>query len=362
MKASSRHLIPFCLLAALPLPLAAQEKPAVRTVKPAPATAAANYEIPGRTEPLESATIFTRATGIVSERKFDIGDMVKAGEVLAVIATPELDQEVIAARATVEQAEARAKSSKAFSDRSAGLFATRAVSQEENEQRQSSADESAAAMREAKANVARLEEQQKFGSVTAPFDGIISARNFDRGDRMRGDSSTSEGWLYRLVRLDTLRFVVNATPDLALRLSKETEAKVRFNELPGKVFTAKVSRSSKVFDVANGTMRAELLIENKDLALPAGLTGTAGFSLVPPAGTYLLPINTFLLKQGKSMVATVQEGKVHFIDASSGRNTGTALEVTSAGLGPDSAVIVNPNALLKEGDAVDIAAPEAPKK
>ncbi len=359
MNASIRHLIPIYLLATLPL--AAQEKPTVRTVKPAPATAAGNYEIPGRTEPLESATIFTRATGIVSERKFDIGDAVKAGEVLAVIATPELDQEVIAARATVEQADARAKSSRTFSDRSAGLYASRAVSREESEQRGANADEAEAAMREAKANVSRLEEQQKFGTVTAPFDGIISARNFDRGDRMRGDASTQEGWLYRLVRLDTLRFVVNATPDLAMRLSKESEAKVRFNELPGKIFTAKVSRSSKVFDMANGTMRAELLIENKEMLLPAGLTGTAAFTLQPPAGTFLLPVNTFLVKQGRTMVATVQDGKVHFVDAASGRNTGTSLEVTSAALQPETPVIVNPNALLKEGDAVEVAAPEAAK-
>lgn len=365
MNLSAKRLIPLCLTATLPL--AAQEKPAtpekpvVRTVKPSSAAANSTYDIPGRTEPVESATIFTRATGIVSERKYDIGDRVKAGDVLAVIATPDLDQEVIAAKATLEQAEARAKTARSFSNRSANLYATRAVSQEESEQRTSSAEEAEAEMREAKANLSRLEEEQKFGMVTAPFDGTISARNFDRGDRMRGDSATSEGWLYRLVRLNDLRFVVNATPDLGFRLSQESEAKVRFNELPGKVFTAKVSRSSRVYDTATGTMRAELLIDNKELVLPAGLTGTASFSLAPAAGTFMLPTNTLVMRQGRSLVGVVQDGKAHFVDALPGRNTGTSLEMTSAALTPDSQVIVNPNAMLKEGDAVEVGAPEAPK-
>jgi RND family efflux transporter MFP subunit len=356
-------VIPLSLISLLAaaFPLTAQEKPAVRTVLPAVASTASTYEIPGRTEPVESATIFTRATGIVSERKFDIGDRVKAGEVLAVIAAPELDRAVDAARATVQQSEARAKTARLVADRSAGLYANRAVSQEESEQRISTADETEAALRSAKAEQARLEELQKFCTVIAPFDGTIAARNFDRGDRMRGDSSTSEGWLYRLVRLNTLRFVISATPDLAFRISQGTEATVRFNELPGRTFPATLSRSSQVYDTTTGTMRGELLIENKDLLLPAGLTGIASFKLPPPPSTFLLPTNTLLVRNGKSTVATVQDGKIHFVEALAGKNTGTALEITSAGLTAETPVIVNPNAMLREGDPVE-ASSAAPAK
>jgi len=334
--------------------LTAQDQTAVSTVLPIPASAASAYELPGRTEALASATIFTRATGIVCERRFDIGDRVKAGEVLAVIDAPELDRAVEAARATVDQASTRARTARQVAQRSAGLLSSHALSQDESEQRLSSADESTAALAVATAELARLEELQKFTTVRAPFEGTISARNFDRGDRMRGDSATSEGWLYRLVRLDSLRFVISATPDLALRLSNEAEAAVRFNELPGRVFTAKLTRSSQVFDPASGTMRAEFLIENKDLLLPAGLTGLATFHLPPPAGTFLLSTNALVLRQGKAMVAIVRDGKVDYLDVLPGKNSGLTMEVTSATLTPATPVIVNPNALLRAGDPVTV--------
>ncbi len=336
-------------------PLVAQEKAKVRTVLPVASTAVGAYELPGRTEPVEQATIFTRATGIVRERKFDIGDRVKTGDILATIDTPEIDREVEAARAAVEQATARADSARQVAARSTGLLNTRAVSQEESELRVSSAAESEAALRLTKANLARVEELQKFATVAAPFDGTISARNFDRGDRMRGDSSTAEGWLYRLARLDSLRFVISATPDLALRLTKDSEAIVRFNELPGQTFPAKFSRSSKIFDTTTGTMRVEFLMDNRNLLLPAGLSGTAGFKLPPVKDTYALPNNTLVIRQGKPLVATVKEGKVTYVEVLPGRNLGPSVEMTSTSLTPETTVIVNPNAMLKEGDPVEAA-------
>lgn len=345
--------LPLFFLLAVSLP--AQEKTSVRTALPSAATAATNYELPGRTEPIESATIFTRATGIVRERKFDIGDRVKTGDVLAIIDIPEIDREIEAARSKIDQASIRAKTTRQVAARSESLLNSRALSLEESELRVSIAEESEAALRVARAELARLEEQQKFATVTAPFEGTISARNFDRGDRMRGDSSTAEGWLYRLVRLDTLRFVISATPDLALRLSNEAQATVRFTELPGRTFTAKLSRSSQIFDTASGTMRAEFLIDNKDLLLPAGLSGLAAFKLPPANGTYILPTNTLTVRQGKSMLATVKDGTVNYMEVLPGKNFGPTLEITSAALKPDTLVIINPNAMLREGDPVEIA-------
>ena len=355
MNAHAVSLSFLALLATLS-PLVAEEKVIVRTVLPTASTATGSYELPGRTEPIEQATIFTRATGIVRERRFDIGDHVKSGEILAVIDAPEIDRQVEAARASVEQASARAENTRLVAERSTGLLKTRAVSQEESEQRVSSAAENDAALRLAQADLARVEELQKFATVTAPFEATISARNFDRGDRMRGDSSTAEGWLYRLVRINVLRFVISATPDLALRLSESAEASIRFNERPGQPFTAKLARTSKIFDTASGTMRVELLIENPDRLLPAGLSGTATFKLPPAAGTYTLPNNTLILRQGKSLIATVSEGKVTYLEVLPGKNLGSTSEIISAQLTAETAVIVNPNALLKEGDLVEIAA------
>lgn len=353
--------LPVLLISFIPQAVA-QEKPKVRTTFPSAAVAATAYGLPGRTEPIQTATIFSRATGIVSERKFDIGDRVKEGEILAIIAAPDLDRQTEAALARLEQSATRSKNLRNLSQRTAALLNTRAVSDEEAEQRLSDAEEADAAVRVATAELARLRELQKFAQVTAPFEGIISARNFDRGDRMRGDSSTAEGWLYKLVRLDEMRFIINASPDLALRLTQQTEATVRFTELPGRSFTGKVTRSSRVFETTTGTMRTEILLANQDLALPAGLTGTAIFNLTPAPDTFILPNNTLIVRQGKNLVTTVKDGKVTFIEVLPGKNSGPTLEVTSASLSADTPVIINPNAMLREGDPVEIAKPPSPAK
>jgi membrane fusion protein (multidrug efflux system) len=349
------------LLLAATLSLHAQEAPAVRTALPKKPAQTIRYEVPGRTEPLESATIYTRATGIISERKFDIGGEVKAGDVLAVVSAPEIDRAVEAARANVEQVKARANNALSLSNRSSRLLKSDVVSEEETEQRRTTAAESAAAVRVAEAELARLEEQQRFSTVRAPFDGIISARNFDRGDLAKGDAAPADGWLYRLDRLDTLRFVISATPDLALRLPRGEEVKVRFGEFPGREFSAQIAHASRVFDAGSGTMRVELLLENKDLALPAGLTGSASLDLKPQDSTHVVPANALISREGKTFVATAVDGRVRFIEVAPGRNFGREVEVVSDQLADTMPVILNPNAMLRDGESVAASAVAAAK-
>jgi membrane fusion protein, multidrug efflux system len=184
---------------------------------------------------------------------------------------------------------------------------------------------------------------------------VISARNFDRGDHVRGDAGSADDWLYRLSRLDTLRFVINGPPDLALRLPSDDQAIVRFGEFPGREFPARVARASRVFDSASGTMRMELLLENKELTLPAGLTGSAAFRLGPTEETFLVPANALVTRQGRAMVATVENNKVSFLELRQGRNFGRDVEVISSRLSDTTLVILNPNAMLREGDSVAAA-------
>ncbi len=327
---------------------------AVRTATPKSVGAAQPYQVPGRTEPAEAATIFTRATGIVKTRNFDIGDVVKAGDVLAVIDVPDLDRAVEASRANVDASLARAEHARALAQRAAGLLQTQATSQEDAEQRASTARELEAAVRVARADLAKLEEQQKFATVRAPFTAVVAARNFDRGDRVRGDAATAEGWLYRLVRLDTLRFAIAATPDLALRLGQAETATIRFAELPGRTFTAKLARSSRTFDPASGTMRVEFILENPDLAIPSGLTGTASFELKPAGNVLLVPTNTIVSRDGQDFVVAVNAGKATFVAITPGRNLGSNVEVTASGLTNTTPIIVNPNAMLRAGDPVEL--------
>lgn len=345
--------IPLLLLTSSALVAQAQEPAAVRTVAPVAVSDGRSYDLPGRTEPAEQARIFSRATGTIRERPVDIGDVVKAGDVLAIIDVPEIDRGIDAAKASIDQAVARADNARSIAKRSAGLLEARAVSREESEQREASSAELEASVRVARAELAKLEEEQKFATVKAPFDAVVAARRVDRGDFVRGDSSTTAEWMFQLIRIDQLRFAVGATPDVAMRIGNGQEASIRFPELAGKAFPAKVSRSSRSFDTTSGTMRIELLMENADLSMPSGLTGTVTFKLAPAPGTFLVPNNTLVLRDGKSTVAIIESGKARYVDVVPGRNLGPQVEVTSSALSAGSQVIVSPNALLRSGDAVN---------
>ncbi|MBN8460308.1 MAG: efflux RND transporter periplasmic adaptor subunit [Verrucomicrobia bacterium] len=329
----------------------AQEPAVVRTVIPAPATAASPLQIPGRTEPIEQARIVSRATGVVKERTVDIGDRVKEGDTLAVIDIPEILQQLEAAKASRDQAVARADTARLAATRAGKLLDQKALSSEDAEQRMSLAAITDAALRTAEAEVKRLETIREFSVVRAPFPATIAARRIDRGDFVKGDSGSAD-WAFHLVRLDKLRFTVAATPDIALRLSKEAAATITFAELPGRDFPATVSRSSRLFDTTSGTMRVELLLENPDLTLPAGLTGKATFVLPPPPGTWLLPNNSLVLREGKPLVAIIKDGKLAFIDVLPGRNLGSKMEITSSAISAQTAVVVSLNAMLRAGDPV----------
>ncbi|MGC4015472.1 MAG: efflux RND transporter periplasmic adaptor subunit [Luteolibacter sp.] len=354
-----KRFIPLPLVIACAAPAFA-DKVQVKVITPNPATTPRAFEVPARTEPAESATIFSRATGVIRERKVDIGDRVKAGDVLAIIDAPEIALQIEAAEAAIDQAAAKAKVARTVADRAEGLLREKAVSKESSEQQTATADELEASVRASKAELGRLKELQGFMTIRAPFDATIAARKIDRGDHVNGDPSSADAWLFQLYRINELRVVVQAAPDLALRVAEGTEGKVGFPELPGKRFSAKVTRTSRAIETTSGTMRVELMLPNEDRALPSGLTGTVTFDMAPAPGTFLVPNNTILIRGGRTYVAAVQDGKVKMVEIAQGRNLGEQVEITSAGL-TGQPVIVSPNALMREGDEVD-AVPLPPKK
>jgi RND family efflux transporter MFP subunit len=350
-----KRLALFLSLALLPASHAlAAERPAatVRVVHPQPVREDMLWELPGRSEPLEQARLFARASGTLLDLKADIGDSVPAGAVLALIDDPLTLRQVDAARAAVAEVEARAANANALARRTATLLATQSVSQEQADQRSYEAKSAAAALDAARAELARLETLRDFASLKAPFPGVVTARNCDRGDLVKADSSGTEGWLFELSRMDRLRFAVEAGPDLALRLAPGTLARIRFPELPGRDFAATVSRTSRSFATASGTMRVELELDNADLAIPAGLTGRASFRLPPGKGSFLVPTNAILMRGGQTFVALDRGGVMALIEVRTGRNLGQLVEIAATDLDATGLVILNPNALLRPGDAV----------
>lgn len=342
------------LLVLLFVPLlatASEPGAAAQIVRPEAPQESVPLRLPARTAPAEEAEIFSRATGVVGERRVDIGDRVKAGDILATIDAPEVTQRVARAQAAVAQAEARAELARLALQRAKAMSQNRVIAAETLDEREANAKIAEADLLAAKAELQRNQEEQNFLIIRAPFDGTVAARRIDRGDHIRGDQSQPGQGLFHLMRLDELRVELNAPPSAALRISAGQKATIEFPEMPGRSFDAVVSRLAGAIDRASGTMRVELILPNPEFALPAGLTGTATLHMEPAKNLVQVPNNAIVVREGKPHVAKVASGRVSFVPVVVGRNLGNKIEVVS-GLTSADAVIVSPNALLREGDPV----------
>ena len=345
----------FGLLCALPVLGQEAANPtaplAVKVVPAEAATATRVVALPVRTYAMEQTHIQSRATGIVSERPVDIGDRVEQGQLLARVSAPEVEFELETARASLRQAEARATLAGNELERARALVPTRAIAEEAIDLRQANLAEAEAEIAAAKAEIGRLETLVGFQTITAPFPGIITGRQVDRGAHVRGDQAQETQWLFQLSRMDELRVVVDATPEVALRVSPGSEAELVFPDFPAMSLMAKVTRRTNLIDSNSGTMRLELVLPNPDSAIPAGLIGNARFPLAPLPGITLVPTNCIVTKQGKTHVFIVEEGKAREVAVVVGRNLGPKLEILS-GLTAGQSVILSPNSLLQPGQPV----------
>ncbi len=339
-----------------PLPIKKETKPAPRTVRVVMPEALAGTTIltlSGRTAPAEEALLSSRASGIVSERRVDIGDKVKAGDVLVVIEAPEIEQELRRARAAADQVRARLLLAEATLQRGESLVDKGHVSVQTVDERRATMQTTQADLAAALAEVKRLEEVQSFQSVRAPFDGTIIARHVERGDKVSGDATQPGGYLLRIARLDELRILIDVPQSSALSVKPGANAKVAFAELPG-TLTARIVRVSGLIDQASSTMRAELLMPNTDNAIPAGMNGQVMIEVTQAAGLVSVPTNTLITRSGRQMVAIVDsESRFQLRPVAIDRDLGEKVVIAS-GITVADRVILSPNALLRPNDAVEV--------
>lgn len=338
---------------------AAGEARSVRIVRPEPESGTATLTLAGRTAPAEQALISSRANGFVAERRVDIGDRVKGGDVLVVIEAPEVTQEILRARAAIDQMKARQELARATLERGESLVGKGHVSVQTLDERRATKMTADADLAAALAELKRLEEVQSFQTVRAPFDGTIVARQVERGDKVSADSSQQGGYLLRIAHLDDLRIEIDVPQSYALAVEPGIEAKVLFAELPGQTLAARVKRVSDLIDPLSNTMRAELLMKNPGGRIPAGLNGQVMLDLPAASGAVNVPTNTLITRAGRQMVAIVDgESRVQLQPVAVAQDLGERV-VISSGLTVDDRVIVSPNALLRAGDAVEIVTPTA---
>ncbi len=331
----------------------------VRIVHPEPAPGSSTLTLSGRTAPAEQALISSRASGIVSERRVDIGDRAKAGDILMIIEAPEVEQELQRARASVDQIKARLELARVNLVRAEDLEPKGHISEQTLDERRAAKMTADADLAAAMAEVKRLEDVKSFQTVRAPFSGTIVARQVERGDKVSADSS-QQSYLLRIARLDELRIEIDVPQSSALKVKPDASAKVVFAELPGETLSARVVRTAGLIDQSSNTMRAELLMQNPDGRIPAGLNGQVMIEIGAVDGAVTIPTNTLLTREGRQMVAIVDDddNRVALKPVSVARDLGERV-VISAGLSPRDRVIVSPNALLRAGDQVEITTPTA---
>jgi RND family efflux transporter MFP subunit len=332
--------------------VAAAALPEVLTAQARAADAAFELRLPARAIASESARLYPRATGFIAERHVDLGDRVKKGQVLALITAPEIDQAVREAEAGLGQAQADLALAKVNFERAARLVLSGAISKEEHNDRDAAQAVAQAALAAAQARLQSARERQSFREVRAPFDGVIAARNVERGDRVVGDSSGAALPMFEVSVLDPLRVLIDVPQSAALQVRPGLAAQVSFPELPGAPLQAQVIRSAMRISDEAGGMRVELQLPNPDDRLPAGMQGEVRLQVPRTATAVIVPISAVV--QGPS------ESRVALLDANSaidlrtvriGRNLGNEVELLD-GIQPGDTVILSPNALLQHGTRV----------
>jgi RND family efflux transporter MFP subunit len=357
--------------------------PEVIVIHPQLAPAQTSLSLPGNIEPMYSASVFARTNGYIEKRFVDIGSHVKSGQTLAIISTPEVDQQLNQARAQVLQAAASLQQSKASlqqaqanldlaritRDRYTHLSGTRAVTPQSVDEVQQAFNARTADVAAANANIAvaqanlqsqtanvqRLTQLQGFERVVAPFDGVITERNVEQGDLVNNGSGNGSKNLFNIAQSNVLRVQVEVPQSSALAIKDGQTAVLTVREMPGREYPATVTRSAESVDLAARTMLTEVQVDNGDGSLVPGMYGEVRFVITHSQPSLIIPTTALVIdKNGTHVIAVTPDDHVHVIPVQIGQDMGSQIEI-SHGLRGGESLVTNPSDLLSEGQKVSIA-------
>jgi multidrug efflux system membrane fusion protein len=312
--------------------------------------------LPGNVQAFYDAPIHARVSGYLKRWYADIGTQVKAGQVLAEIDTPDLDQQLIQAKADLATAEANLHLSQSTAKRWAGLLAKDAVSHQDADDKNGDLEAKTALAASARANVQRLEAFEAFKRIVAPFDGVVTTRATDIGALITvgGPSDTP---LFSVSDEKRLRIYVQAPQGYAGDIRPGMTATFTVPEHPGQTFTAAVAADAEAIAPRSGTLLVQLQIDNADRQLKPGDYAQVRFTLPAHGGAIQAPASALIFRDAGMTVATVgPDGRVAIKPVTIGRDLGPTVEIAS-GLTTADRVIENPPDSLRPGDLVHVAAP-----
>jgi RND family efflux transporter MFP subunit len=335
-----------------------QAIPSVNVVVPAKEAPGGLLALPGRLEAFESAPIYARVNGYLKSWRVDIGSQVKAGEELAVIDTPELDQQSNQAKADLASSKADAALAKTTADRWQGLLDSDSVSRQEVDDRTQDYVSKQARVAAAQANVDRLVATKSFARIVAPFDGVITSRDTDVGALINAGGGTGPQ-LFSVSSVDKLRLYVRVPQEDAPMIKPGGTATFTVPEYPGKSFTAKVVGLASSVNAASGTTLLQLLVDNPGHLLLPGSFVNLHFALPARAGALRVPASALIFDNRGLRLATVDaQDTVRFRSVAILQDLGNAVDIGS-GLADNDRVIDTPPDGLVEGDHVEVIKPGA---
>ncbi|WP_233827849.1 efflux RND transporter periplasmic adaptor subunit [Paraburkholderia sp. ZP32-5] len=327
----------------------------VEVVLPRKSSGGFNLVLPGNVQAFLDTPIYARTNGYLKKWYADIGAHVKNGQLLAEIDTPEVDDQLRAARADLANANANYALAKSTADRWTEMLRTKSVSKQETDEKVGDMLAKKATLDAARFNVARLEKTQSFQKVYAPFDGTVTARNVDVGALIdAGSSGGPAKELFHVAQADRLRVYVNVPQGYAQQVRAQQSAYLTLTETPSRHYPGTVARTAGAVDPQQRTMLVEVDVDNRGGELLPGAYAQVHFELGAGAAPYTLPGNTLLFRPDGVKVATVDaQHRVKLLPVSLGTDFGTRVAIVS-GLHGDEQVIVNPQDSIVDGAPVRI--------
>lgn len=330
-----------------------QAIPSVSVVVPDGQGAGSVLALPGRFEAYVRAPIYARVSGYLKSWKVDIGGKVKAGQLLGEIETPDIDQQLLQAKADLASAQANLELATTTANRWQAMLSSDAVSRQEVDDRTGDLAAKKAMVKAAQANVDRLIATKNFARVVAPFDGTVTARETDTGALINAGGGTGPA-LFEVSDTRKLRLYVNVPQSYAANIKNGTQADLTVPEHPDKTYTAKIESSSKAIDVASGTTLVQLLVDNLEGELLPGGYASVSFHQPSKADALSIPASAVIFNQSGVRVAVIgTDGKVQLKTVTIQRDLGKVLELGS-GVNANDRIIESPPDGISDGDVVRI--------
>ena len=323
----------------------------VSVVKPEKAPATISLDLPGQTHAYTQATVYAQTTGYIKKWNFDIGSHVREGDLLAEIDTPQVDQQLNQAKATLKEAQAALDLSRVTDERDRDLVQRKVIAEQDFDTAEDNFRGNQATVSSDEAAVLRLEALEDFKFLKAPFEGIVTARNTDIGAMVNAGAGNP---LFTVARIKPLRVYINVPESMAQEVTVGESAELKFDEFPEGTFAGKVVRSARAIDPISRTLLTEVDVPNEKGQLFPGAYMQVHLSTGGHRQSLLIPVNTLLFKSEGTMVGVVgADNKVELKKIKIGKDLGTHLEVTQ-GLSPDDQLILNPSDSLASGQTVRI--------